>query len=221
MKRLTLKVIGTIHSPFRQAQGTPIQSALAQGVEGSTKVFPEFVPGLQDLEGFERIWLLYWLDRASAAELVVKPFLDKRKCGIFATRAPCRPNPLGLSCVRLLGIEGGGSEWGTWMFWTKRRCWILSLMRRGWIASESGAQAGSRINAVVPLWLMAVLNGASEFDKQYEPNSWTRQSARLSPTRCRRNLLHGDAGLGRSRTHRPSLRGSAEHFAWGLHQGGG
>lgn len=107
MKRLTLKVIGTIHSPFRQAQGTPIQSALAQGVEGSTKVFPEFVPGLQDLEGFERIWLLYWLDRASAAELVVKPFLDKRKCGIFATRAPCRPNPLGLSCVRLLGIEGG------------------------------------------------------------------------------------------------------------------
>ncbi len=107
MKRLTLKVIGTIHSPFRQAQGTPIQSALAQGVEGSVKVFPEFVPGLQDLEGFERIWLLYWLDRASAAELVVKPFLDKRKRGIFATRAPCRPNPLGLSCVRLLGIEGG------------------------------------------------------------------------------------------------------------------
>ncbi len=107
MKRLTLKVIGTIHSPFRQAKGTPIQSALAQGVEGSVKVFPEFVPGLQDLEGFERIWLLYWLDRASAAELVVKPFLDKRKRGIFATRAPCRPNPLGLSCVRLLGIEGG------------------------------------------------------------------------------------------------------------------
>jgi len=107
MKRLTLKVIGTIHSPFRQAQGTPIQSALAQGVEGSVKVFPEFVPGLQDLEGFERIWLLYWLDRASPAELVVKPFLDKRKRGIFATRAPCRPNPLGLSCVRLLGIEGG------------------------------------------------------------------------------------------------------------------
>lgn len=107
MKRPTLKVIGTIHSPFRQAKGTPIQSALAQGVEGSVKVFPEFVPGLQDLEGFERIWLLYWLDRASAAELVVKPFLDKRKRGIFATRAPCRPNPLGLSCVRLLGIEGG------------------------------------------------------------------------------------------------------------------
>lgn len=107
MKRLTLKVIGTIHSPFRQAKGTPIQSALAQGVEGSVKVFPEFVPGLQDLEGFERIWLLYWLDRASAAELVLKPFLDKRKRGIFATRAPCRPNPLGLSCVRLLGIEGG------------------------------------------------------------------------------------------------------------------
>jgi tRNA (Thr-GGU) A37 N-methylase len=58
MKSLVLKVIGTVHSPFRQGAGTPIQSALAQGVEGSVEVFSEFVPGLQDLEGFERIWLL-------------------------------------------------------------------------------------------------------------------------------------------------------------------
>jgi tRNA-Thr(GGU) m(6)t(6)A37 methyltransferase TsaA len=101
------KIIGTIHSPFRQAAGTPIQSSLAQGAEGSVEVFPEFVPGLQDLEGFERIWLLYWFDRVGPAQLVVKPFLDEHEHGVFATRAPCRPNAIGLSCVRLLGIDGG------------------------------------------------------------------------------------------------------------------
>jgi tRNA-Thr(GGU) m(6)t(6)A37 methyltransferase TsaA len=105
MNSFVLKVIGTIHSPFREAAGTPIQSALARGVEGSVEVLPEFVPGLQDLEGFERVWLLYWFDRAAPARLVVKPFLDEHQRGVFATRAPCRPNPIGLSCVRLLGIE--------------------------------------------------------------------------------------------------------------------
>jgi tRNA-Thr(GGU) m(6)t(6)A37 methyltransferase TsaA len=107
MSTLILKAIGTIHSPFRQAAGTPIQSALAQGSQGSVEVFPEFVPGLQDLEGFERIWLFYWFDRATPARLVVKPFLDPQERGVFATRSPSRPNPLGLSCVRLLGIDGG------------------------------------------------------------------------------------------------------------------
>jgi len=107
MSKPILKVIGVVHSPFQQAAGTPIQSAMAQGVEGSIEVFPEFEPGLLDLDGFERIWLLYWLDRAAPAQLVVKPFLDERNRGVFATRAPCRPNPIGLSCVRLLGIDGG------------------------------------------------------------------------------------------------------------------
>lgn len=106
MKRLQFEVIGTIHSPFRQAAGTPIQSALAQGVQGWVEVFPKFVPGLRDLEGFDRVWLLYWFHRAKAARLVVKPFLDEHERGVFATRAPCRPNPLGLSCVSLLGIDG-------------------------------------------------------------------------------------------------------------------
>lgn len=101
------KVIGTVHSPYREAAGTPVQSAGAQGAEGSVEVFPEFVPGLQDLEGFERIWLLYWFDRAAPARLRVKPFLDQQEHGVFATRAPCRPNAFGLSCVRLLGIDGG------------------------------------------------------------------------------------------------------------------
>ena len=107
MSNMILKPIGVIHSQFRQAAGTPIQSALAQGSEGWVEVFPEFVPGLQDLEGFERIWLCYWFDRAAPAKLVVKPFLDPQERGVFATRSPSRPNPIGLSCVRLLGIDGG------------------------------------------------------------------------------------------------------------------
>jgi len=107
MSTLILKAIGTVHSPFREAAGTPIQSAMAQGVEGSVEVLPEFVPGLRDLQGFERIWLLYWFDRGTPAQLVVKPFLDRQEHGVFATRSPCRPNPIGLSCVRLLGIDGG------------------------------------------------------------------------------------------------------------------
>ena len=107
MSTLVLKAIGTVHSPFVRAAATPIQSAMAQGVEGSVEVFPEFVPGLQDLEGFERIWLLYWFNRATPAQLAVKPFLDQQEHGVFATRSPCRPNPIGLSCVRLVGIDGG------------------------------------------------------------------------------------------------------------------
>jgi len=104
--KLELTPIGLIHSPHQQAEGTPIQPRYAETVEGTVEVFPEFVPGLRDLEGFERIWLLFWCDRARAARLEVVPYLDTQPRGVFATRAPSRPNPIGLSCVRLLAIEG-------------------------------------------------------------------------------------------------------------------
>jgi tRNA (adenine37-N6)-methyltransferase len=101
----SLIVIGTIHSPFNEPGGTPIQSSLAQDTEGTVVVFPEYADALQDVCGFERVWLLYWLDRAPPPRLRVVPFRDEVEHGLFATRAPCRPNPIGLSCVRLLGIE--------------------------------------------------------------------------------------------------------------------
>lgn len=107
MNLFPLRAIGFIRSPFPETAGTPIQSVMAQGIEGSIDVFPEFVAGLQDLAGFDRIWLLYWFDRASQSRLVVTPFLDQQARGIFATRSPVRPNPIGLSCVRLLGVENG------------------------------------------------------------------------------------------------------------------
>lgn len=106
MRDFILRPIGVVHSPFVRAEGTPIQTSMAKGTEGSVEIFAEFVPGLRDLEGFDRIWLLYWFDRIAAAELVVTPFLDRRAHGVFATRSPCRPNAIGLSCVRLLSVEG-------------------------------------------------------------------------------------------------------------------
>ena len=103
---MNLTPIGIIHSPHQRADGTPVQAALATGVQGTVEVFPEYAAGLRDLEGFERIWLVYWFDRAKPAELVVTPYLDTTPRGLFATRAPCRPNPVGLSPVRLLEIVG-------------------------------------------------------------------------------------------------------------------
>ncbi len=104
--KLELTTIGLIHSPHRQAEGTPIQPRWAAGIEGTVELFLEFAPGLRDLDGFERIWLIYWFDRAREARLEVVPYRDTQTRGVFATRVPSRPNPIGLSCVRLLAIEG-------------------------------------------------------------------------------------------------------------------
>ena len=98
--------IGRIHSPHQQATGTPIQPSRAAGIEGHIQIAPQFAPALKDLAGFDRIWLIYWFDRAAATKLTVVPYRDVVERGLFATRAPARVNPIGLSNVRLLGIEG-------------------------------------------------------------------------------------------------------------------
>lgn len=98
--------IGIIHSPFTIVDGTPIQPIYSEGAEGTVEIFPESGPGLSDLDGFERIWLIYLFNRASPAKLKIVPFRDNVERGVFATRAPSRPNPIGLSVVRLLGVDG-------------------------------------------------------------------------------------------------------------------
>jgi tRNA (adenine37-N6)-methyltransferase len=102
---MTLKQIGVIRTPHQQAAGTPIQSSQAHGVVGTVLVFDEYRKGLKDLEGFERIWLIYWFDRATEAQLIVKPYLDEKEHGVFATRAPARPNAIGISAVTLLKVD--------------------------------------------------------------------------------------------------------------------
>ncbi|XHR29287.1 MAG: tRNA (N6-threonylcarbamoyladenosine(37)-N6)-methyltransferase TrmO [Chthoniobacteraceae bacterium] len=103
---MKLTSIGIIHSPHLQATGTPVQPVFASGIEGTLELHPEYAAGLKDLEGFDRIWILYWFDRAAEARLEVTPYLDTRPHGIFATRSPSRPNPLGISSVRVRRIEG-------------------------------------------------------------------------------------------------------------------
>jgi tRNA-Thr(GGU) m(6)t(6)A37 methyltransferase TsaA len=102
---ITYKQIGIIHSPFLEPKGTPIQAAAAAGIKGSVSLYPEYTPGLKDLEGFSHIMLLYHLHLSTGNSLLVKPFLDNDLHGVFATRSPSRPNNIGLSVVRLLGIE--------------------------------------------------------------------------------------------------------------------
>jgi tRNA-Thr(GGU) m(6)t(6)A37 methyltransferase TsaA len=104
---IEMNPIGIIHTPFRQLEGMPIQPAGAVGVKGTVKVFEEFRAGLKDLDGFSHIILIYVFHRSQGFELEVVPFLDTQPRGLFATRAPRRPNPIGLSTVQLDRIENG------------------------------------------------------------------------------------------------------------------
>jgi tRNA-Thr(GGU) m(6)t(6)A37 methyltransferase TsaA len=105
--RIEYTPIGIIHSPFSEPEGMPIQPSAAAGVAGTVEVFEEYRAGLRDLDGFSHVVLLYHLHRSEGFRLEVIPFLDTEPRGLFATRAPRRPNPIGLSVVRLRGIEGG------------------------------------------------------------------------------------------------------------------
>lgn len=103
---ITFNAIGVIRSGFADKKDAPIQGAFSPEAEGRVELFEEFAAGLKDIEGFSHLILLYVFDRAGRAELVRKPFLDDEEHGIFAMRFPARPNPIGLSVVRLLGREG-------------------------------------------------------------------------------------------------------------------
>ena len=95
--------IGTIKTPHLEADKTPIQPTFAVDCRGEVLVFPEFAEGLRDIEGFSHIFLIYAFHKVATSKLIVKPFLEDIEHGVFATRAPCRPNPIGISVVRLLG----------------------------------------------------------------------------------------------------------------------
>ena len=103
---IRLITIGCIHSQYQHATGTPIQPCRAENSPGYVTLRPEFTDGLADLAGFDRVWLIYYFHRAAAAQMRVIPYRDTVPHGLFATRVPARPNPIGMSCVRLLNIEG-------------------------------------------------------------------------------------------------------------------
>jgi tRNA-Thr(GGU) m(6)t(6)A37 methyltransferase TsaA len=101
----TMRPIGIIHTPFTKKSEVPIQASRSQA-RGEVEVYPDFAKGLQDLEGFSHIFLLYVFHGSSGYALRVKPYLDIQERGLFATRYPARPNPIGFSVVRLLSLRG-------------------------------------------------------------------------------------------------------------------
>ena len=105
MSEVRYKPIGIVHSPFKKPQNVPIQAAAAKGIKGSVELDREYVKGLKDLEGFSHIILICHFHRSKPYSLLVKPYLDENLRGLFSTRAPSRPNPIGLSIVRLTKIE--------------------------------------------------------------------------------------------------------------------
>jgi tRNA-Thr(GGU) m(6)t(6)A37 methyltransferase TsaA len=103
---LRARPIGVIRSPWTEHRGTPIQPLFAEGARGRVLIDPEHAAALTDIDGFDRVWLVYWFDRAGPYRPLVTPYLDDRPHGVLATRSPARPVPIGLSVVRLVGRDG-------------------------------------------------------------------------------------------------------------------
>ena len=105
MKNIIFKPIGIIHSPFKEPAGMPIQPAGAKGIKGTIEIFDEFKEGLIDLDGFSHIVLLFHFHLSKSFKLLIQPFMEDKTRGVFSTRAPRRPNQIGMSIVRLDKIE--------------------------------------------------------------------------------------------------------------------
>jgi tRNA-Thr(GGU) m(6)t(6)A37 methyltransferase TsaA len=100
-----VKPIGMIHSPHKSIEDMPIQPKGAAEVIGQVIVDEKYIDGLQDLDGFSHLYLLYSFHKATRTELLVTPFMDKQTRGVFATRSPLRPNHIGISIVKLIKVE--------------------------------------------------------------------------------------------------------------------
>ena len=105
MNKIIYKPIGVVHSPFKQPRGTPIQPSIIKGIKGEVEIFPEYIEGLQDINGFSHIILIYHFHLSKKSSLKAKPFMDDKIHGIFAIRGPSRPNPIGISTVRLIKVD--------------------------------------------------------------------------------------------------------------------
>lgn len=155
MDGLRLGAVGVIRTAHRSPEGMPIQAAEAAGERGRVELDPAWRAGLADLDGFDRVWLLWWADRARPAAVRTVPFRDTVARGVFATRSPARPNPIGLSCVRLLAVDDAGLDFagadmldGTPLLDIKPYVWAWDAfpgMRSGWY--EASARPDARSDA--------------------------------------------------------------------------
>ncbi len=103
--KIIFKPIGIIHSPHKELSKIPIQPVFCKGISGTVILSKEYIDGLKDLEGFSHIFLFYFFHKSNKTSILIKPYLEDQEHGIFATRAPHRPNKLGMSLVRLNGIK--------------------------------------------------------------------------------------------------------------------
>jgi tRNA-Thr(GGU) m(6)t(6)A37 methyltransferase TsaA len=103
---IVMRPVAFVRSPYRETSEVPKGCGAAHDAEGLIEVLPELEPGLLDIEGFSHLFVIWVFDRAGAAELQGAPPTDDRPHGVFATRSPRRPNPIGLTVVELLGREG-------------------------------------------------------------------------------------------------------------------
>ncbi len=125
---LRLDPVGIVHSPWGGAEGAPVQSFVSwyldngwpggeqdacarahvdrRGGRGSLEIDEKWQEALCDLDGFSHLWAVFWIDRAKPAVPKVVPYRDTVERGLFATRAPARPNPIGLSCLRIVSVVG-------------------------------------------------------------------------------------------------------------------
>jgi len=104
-EEFSLRPIGVIRSPYKTPQEAPYQGGLVENV-CEVEVFPEFEEGLKDVEGCSHLILLYWLHKAERDKLIVYPPHDQKPHGVFATRSPHRPNPIGLCVAKLIERKG-------------------------------------------------------------------------------------------------------------------
>lgn len=105
-ENITFQPIGIIHSPHQELAGMPIQPKAAAGIKGSVVLDAIYQEGLRDLEDFSHVILVYYFHQAKPPDMLVTPFLDDVKHGVFATRAPRRPNGIGISVVKLTAVKG-------------------------------------------------------------------------------------------------------------------
>ncbi len=108
MQEITYRPIGTVRSPFLSPKNMPVQPLQGRGIKGKIEIYPEYRECLRDLEGFSHIIVLFHLHLSKGWRLLVKPYMEETERGLFSTRSPHRPNPIGLSVVRLVSVE----DWG-------------------------------------------------------------------------------------------------------------
>ena len=105
METVEYRPIGVIYTPFKEQKGTPIQPGAAIGVKGHIELFEDYIEGLDGLEGFSHVVLVFHMHLSRGYKLKVIPYMGNEEIGVFATRAPKRPNPIGISVVKLLHIK--------------------------------------------------------------------------------------------------------------------